>query len=80
MTGFLFDYIGFIWMVLVLVGFILGFQKNPVLSQAGKSAGCVAFLLTIWVVFYNTAYPYDTSRVGTTFIPYLTDIWRWLPL
>jgi len=78
-TGLLFDFIGVIWMFLVLAGFILGFRKNPVLSQAGKSAGCVAFFLTTWAVFYNTAYPHDTGRVGTTVIPYLTDIWRWLP-
>jgi len=35
--------------------------------------------LTNWTVFYNTAYPYDTSRVGTIFIPFLTDTWHWLP-
>jgi hypothetical protein len=66
-------------MFLVLAGLILGFQKKKMLSKVGKSISCFAFVLTNWVVFYNTAYPHDTNRVGTIFIPFLTDVWRWLP-
>ena len=79
MIGFLFDYSWYIWMLLILIGFIFGFQKKQVLSRIGKSIGCVAFLMTNWVIFFNTAYPHDTNRVGTIIIPYLTDIWRWFP-
>jgi len=80
MIGVFFDYIGVIWILLVLIGLILGFQKKKKLTNVGKSISCFAFALTNWAVFYNTAYPYDTSKVGTMFIPFLTDIWRWLPV
>jgi len=79
MIGFLFDYIGLVWIFLVLVGLVLGLQKKKILTKVGKSTCCLAFTLTNWAVFYNTAYPHDISRVGSVVIPFLTDVWRWLP-
>jgi|GEM_PF-5487290 len=42
MIGVFFDYIGVIWMFLVLVGLILGFQKKKTIAKVGKSISCFA--------------------------------------
>jgi len=53
--------------------------EKKISAKIIKSICCLAYVLTNWAAFYFRAYPRDISRVGAILIPFLTDVWRWLP-
>jgi hypothetical protein len=62
----------YIYLALVLLGFILSFLNNRITAQVGKSFGCVAFLLENWAIIYVVAYE---NWYGHLFS--ISDVWRW---